>query len=331
MRWLRAGRWALATMVLATVVVIPAAPAVARESDRVGIRVPSGFTVAGSAGSVTVSATRREGDCVRARMTLGIGLAGLRADQVRVQVARDGRWQTVDLSDGESGVATSPVAPERERLCKKKSATLRFRVAFLDGAPAGTATFVGVVTTAGGDVLGQRTDTSRVTGGAARPSATPSASVVATVAPSDEAVVAPAPGQSSARAAVVSDSGGLGLGWVVILFGVGMVGIGVALLVFLLRRNGTTHAESAGGPGPELAGGYPPGSYRAGGYPPAGRYGAGAGYPPSAGDQTRIMPSAGGDQIRPMPSASGDQTRPMPSGGGDQTVIMPRLPRRPGP
>jgi hypothetical protein len=137
---LRRGATRLAAVfaLLAGFVAIGAAPAQADEDDRMQLRLPSSFTAGGSPGSVTVSVSKRSDGCVDVRTALGIRLAGLSPDQLQVRVASDGEWRPVGVSSaGDGVVVTDRTAPEKDKLCKRRSIALRYEVTFLDGAPAG--------------------------------------------------------------------------------------------------------------------------------------------------------------------------------------------------
>ncbi|ASW53725.1 hypothetical protein [Plantactinospora sp. KBS50] len=304
MRRLGAGRLAAAAVLLVAVVGGTAAPALAADKDRVSIHVPSSFTAGGSVGAVTLGAAKRTKGCVTVRSQLGVRLAGLAPDQLRAEVAVDGRWHAIGVSGGEGEIATAAVAPGNPVLCNKKSVSVRYRLTFLNGTPSGTATLIGQFSTAAGDVFGRASHTSKVKGAAkatASPSAQPSETTPAepTVAPTDEPVVQAVPNASAGTAKAASDSGGLGIGGLVMVLGIGMVGMGVALLVMLLRRNRPDDGPGAGAPAmagaaavagtgaAAFAGGPPrPREYRSGGYsgggagaPRTGRHAQGTGQP----------------------------------------------------
>ena len=100
--------------------------------DRVSVRASRSFTPGGDGGSVAVSVNKRTKGCVAVRVVLGIQLDGLEANQVRVIAQTGGGWQDVGVSGGGGGVTTGQVAPERQRLCERQTATVRYRVAFAE-------------------------------------------------------------------------------------------------------------------------------------------------------------------------------------------------------
>ncbi|GAA4569802.1 hypothetical protein GCM10023176_27140 [Micromonospora coerulea] len=312
---------------LGGLVTVGAVPAFA-EGDRVEVRSADKFTVGDSPETVAVEVRKRTDGCVLLRTGLGLRLDGVRADQVQVQVNAGGQWWPVGVSGGGGAVATARTAPANPTLCKGKSITVRYRVAFLAGAPGGRLTVVGEATNAVGRVLGRGADASRVVGGTApsptrkpSPTPTPTPSAVATEAPgaADTAsAVAAALDPAAEQSATDTSSGGSAI----MYFGIGLVLVGIALIVLLVRRNraeqgdprsagypevplprnpgGTTY----GTPTPQVYGQPPvPGGY--GGAPaarPTGNvYGGPAGGPPPGGEP-------------PAPA------------GGDATTVMPRLP-----
>lgn len=286
-----------AILTLVVGVVVGAAAPAAADDDRVSLRLPSSFTAGGSAGTVNVTVTKRTDGCVSVRTVLAVRLPGLPADQVAIQVAMDGQWRRVPVSeDGDGLVVTDQTAPDRSRLCKKRSVTVRYRVAFLAGSPGGEATLVGAAYTAGGDLIERAVGTRMVKGGAVpppSPSASPSPQVT------DEPVQTPAAAGSPTAQAASDEGGFFGIGTLAMLLGVVMVGVGIALLVMLLRRS---REEGDAAPGRYRGGGHRRGGYQGGDYP-----GYPAGYP-------RGIPPA-------YPPA-----RPVGGAGGDATQILPQVP-----
>ena len=213
--------------------------------DRVSVRASRSFTPGGDGGSVAVSVNKRTKGCVAVRVVLGIQLDGLEANQVRVIAQTGGGWQDVGVSGGGGGVTTGQVAPERQRLCERQTATVRYRVAFAEDVSGGTATFVGEAYTAGGALIGRDAGESRINAPKQSPTPKPSKSSksptpeprTSTVAPFAIAAKSPA-GVAAPPAQDGEDgSGGLsGLDAVVMLGGLALVGLGAALLFFLIRR-----------------------------------------------------------------------------------------------
>jgi hypothetical protein len=211
------------------------APAYAAD-DRVSLRANRSFAAGGDGGSVVVSVTKRTKGCVGVRTVLGVQLDGLEAGQVRVQAQGVGGWQEVAVSGGGGGVATGAVVPQRQRVCEKQTATVRYRLAFGDDVKSGSGSIVGEAYTAAGALIGSDSTDFRLNG--VKPSPTPK-----TPEPRTSTEAPPVDDRSPVDAAVVptagngDDSGGLsGFDVVLMAGGLGLVGLGGALLFFIIRR-----------------------------------------------------------------------------------------------
>ncbi|MFI2714364.1 hypothetical protein ACH495_30020 [Micromonospora sp. NPDC018662] len=311
-----AARWATVGVMLGGLVAAAASPALA-DGDRVGLRSASSFTAGGSAGAMAVEVRKRTEGCVALRTTLGLKLDGLRADQVRVQVASGGRWVAVPASGGGGVVTTTQVAPIERPLCKGKGATVRYRVSFLPGAVGGRLEIAGEASAANGQVLGRAGRTARLVGAERTPSPSPTPSRKPSPTPTPSAVAA-APAETAGTSAVVAavdpaagvaaDDSSFG-GSMVMWFGIALVLVGVALIVLLVRRSradrtddgpvvehppvplprsSTTYRSGTPGPAPTVYGGATPPRPTGNVYgkPPAE-------VPPSApanGDATSVLP-----------------------------------------
>jgi hypothetical protein len=296
MQWQRAGaRIATMAALVAGLVAVGAAPALAAD-DTVEVRLPSEFTAGDSPSTISVSIDKRTDGCTRVQTALGFGLPGLPADQVKVEVRREGEWRDVDVTKAGNGlVVTEQTRPEKSYLCERRDTSIRYRVAFLKEAPSGQVTIVAEAYASGGRLMNRDTDT-RTLINPDRPS--PSASASAADAQQPPAPAATGPSVAAAAPAGQSadtDGSFFGLGTLVMLFGLAMVGCGVALLVILLRRNRAEPDEPGGSGFPGLPP-YPP---RPPSVPPASsapRHSA-ASAPPTRSfdgnsDQTRILPKA---------------------------------------
>ncbi|MEU8070551.1 hypothetical protein AB0B20_12405 [Micromonospora sp. NPDC049151] len=325
----QAARWAIVGALLGGLIAVPASPASARD-DRVGLRSAKSFTAGGAPGTVAIEVRKRTDGCVRLRTVVGLRLDGLRADQVRVEMASGRRWVPVRVSGDGGTVATAAVAPVDRPLCKGKAVTVRYRVSFLAGAADGRLELAGEASAADGEVLGRAGGSARLVGDprtpspspSRKPSPTPSASETTAAEAADTSPVAAAAPPATA-AADDSSFGGSMIMW----FGIGLVLAGAALIVLLLRRNRadragggadaglppvplprstTTYRSGTPGPAPTVYGGTPP--PRAAGNV----YGAPAPAPappaPAGGDATIVVPP------------------PSPPAGGDATTVLPRLP-----
>lgn len=311
-----------------------ASPALA-EGDRVEVRAADRFTVGDSPGTVAIEVRKRTDGCVLLRTGLGLRLNGLEASNVQVQANVGGRWWPVGVSGGGGVVSTAHTAPANPTLCKGKSITVRYRVAFLAGAPGGRLEVVGEAVTAFGRLLGRGADSARVVGAAraATPSPTPTKKPSPTPTPSAVATGLPIAGDTASAVGVALDpaagqraaeesSGGSPI----MFFGIALVLVGAALIVLLVRRNRAEKVDdhAAGHPEvplPRTVGGT---TYRSaaptgqvyGQQPPiSGGYG-GTPTPRPTGNVYGGSPAPG----RP------DGEPPAPAGGGDATTVMPRLP-----
>ncbi|MFI7071409.1 hypothetical protein [Micromonospora sediminicola] len=323
-----AARWATVGALLGGLVAAAASPALA-EGDRVGLRSAASFTAGGSPGVVAIEVRKRTEGCVMLRTALGLRVEGLRADQVRVEVAVGRRWTPVPVSGGGGAVATAQVAAVDRPLCKGKGATVRYRVAFADGAVGGRLELAGEASAANGQVLGRAGRSARLVGAQPTPSASPSRKPSPTPKPS-AAVTTPAetastsPLVAAVDPAAAADDSSFG-GSMIMWFGIGLVLVGAALIVLLVRRSradrsdavpaadhppvplprsSTTYRSGTPGPAPTVYGGATPPR-------PAGNvYGA-----PTAAAPT--SPAAGDVSPAPAPPAPG---------GADATSVLPRMP-----
>ncbi|MFF0367281.1 hypothetical protein [Micromonospora sp. NPDC005087] len=346
----RAARLATVCGLVGGLVMLGASPALA-DDDSVRVGAPGSFAAGGSPQGVNVAVRKRSDGCVLLRTALGLRLSGLQPDQVSVQVNAGGRWFPVAVSGGGGSVATAQTSPAKPTLCKGKGITVRYRVAFAAGAPAGRLAVTGVALSAAGQELGRGSDSSKLTSRASasptpskKPSPTPSATIEA--APTDDAVnqavLGGVSGAPDTTATAAESSGGSP----VMFFGIAMVAVGLLLIVLLFRRSrqdrkpadelsgplpgnpgGTTYRSGSGSPAAPGQPGQvygqqpPPGGYGAVPAPrPAtgGVYGAPPAGPPSPPDATQAMPDA--PDARPGPD------EPPAAAGGDHTVFMPRLP-----
>ncbi|MEE3919759.1 hypothetical protein V2I01_20145 [Micromonospora sp. BRA006-A] len=191
---------------------------------------------------------------------------------------------------------------------------MRYRVSFLAGAVGGRLELAGEASAANGDVLGRAGGSARLVGAPSpsptpsrKPSPTPSASETTAAEATDTSPVAAAVAPATA-AADDSSFGGSMIMW----FGIGLVLVGAALIVLLLRRN---RADRSGG-------------------------GADTGLPPVPLPRSTTTYRSG--TPGPAPTLYGDATPPRPAGNvygapasaptppappaGDATSVLPRLP-----
>ncbi|MEU2661842.1 hypothetical protein [Micromonospora sp. NPDC007220] len=343
-----AARLATVCALLGGLVALGATPALAA-GDSVRVRSAGSFTAGGSAGSVSIEVRKRSDGCVLLRTALGLRLAGLRADQVSAQVNVGGRWFPVPLSGARGSAATSATSPLKPRLCKGKSITVRYRVAFAAEVPGGRLAVSGAASDALGRALGRGAVASRVVGARATPSPTPkpskkpspTPSAVATEVRAGAADPSLAAGQGAGAVSNAAEEESSG-GSVVMFFGIAMVAVGILLIVLLFRRSradkepadpghvplprnpgGTTYRS---GQGPAAAPG-PPGQVY-GQQPPApGLYG-GAPAPRPAGGAPAPRPAGGVYGSRPGPAPEAPQV--VPGAPASPPVSAPPAPPVPG-
>ncbi|MGC5330724.1 hypothetical protein [Micromonospora sp. DT62] len=343
-----AARLATVCALLGGLVALGATPALAA-GDSVRVRSAGSFTAGGSAGGVSIEVRKRSDGCVLLRTALGLRLAGLRADQVSAQVNVGGRWFPVPLSGAGGSAATSATSPLKPRLCKGKSITVRYRVAFAAEVPGGRLTVSGAASDALGRALGRGAVASRVVGDRATPSPTPkpskkpspTPSAVATEVRAGAADPSLAAGQGAGAVSNAAEEESSG-GSVVMFFGIAMVAVGILLIVLLFRRSradkepadpghvplprnpgGTTYRS---GQGPAAAPGQPGQVY--GQQPPApGLYG-GAPAPRPAGGAPAPRPAGGVYGGRPAPAP--EATQVVPGAPASPPVSAPPAPPVPG-
>lgn len=321
-------RLATVGAMLVGLVAVAASPALA-DGDRVGVRSASSFTVGGNPGTVGVEVRKRTEGCVLLRTGLELQLEGVEANQVQVHVNYGGRWWPVPVSGGRGRVSTDRTSPAKPSLCKGQSITVRYRVAFLPGAPGGPLTVVGEATSAIGRLIGRGADSSRVVGAekavtpTKKPSPTPTPSAAATepLSAADTAsAVAAALDPVSGQSAAADESSG---GSPIMFFGIALVLVGAALIVLLVRRNRAEKVDD--NPGyPQVPLSRPAGgtTYRSGA-PTSQLYGQQPSTPGLYGGAPAPRPA--GNVYGGPASGPGGGEPPAPA-GGDATTVMPRLP-----
>ncbi|WP_146603999.1 hypothetical protein, partial [Micromonospora deserti] len=254
-----AARLATVCALLGGLVALGGSPALA-DDDSVRVRSAGSFTAGGSAGGVSVEVRKRSDGCVLLRTALGLRLTGLRPEQVTVQVNAGGRWFPVTVSGGGGSATTAATSPANPRLCKGKSITVRYQVAFAATTPNGRLAVAGEASSAGGRLLGRGADASRVVGG--RASASPSPTPSKTPSPTPSAVAAEEPTADATDVAAIADPAGGATtvgqessgGSPVMFFGIAMVAVGILLIVLLFRRSRADSKQPDDLPGVHLPG-----------------------------------------------------------------------------
>lgn len=231
---------AVGTAVLA----LPAAASAAVDGVDVTItEVPDAFEAGAGARTVEVVASTDRGDrCRKVRWSMVLRVEGVDLDQVEVnRIEEDDSFPLRVQTDGDTARLTD-VRFDPGSLCRGRTVTARYRVAFDDDAPEGSVTFQAQAFDAATRLLQEASATSRVVGNEDEdepsPSPEPSESDAAEPVaeePSDEAAAPPAVGLAARPAA---GQGGvpslLGPGLIV---GAALVFAGVGLLVRIRMRN----------------------------------------------------------------------------------------------
>ncbi|MCI4064407.1 hypothetical protein MRQ36_18085 [Micromonospora sp. R77] len=331
-------RLAAVGVMLGGLVAAGASPASA-DGDRVAARAADSFPADGSPRGVAVEVRKRTDGCVLLRTALGLRLDGVQPNQVQVQVNAGGQWFPVGVSGGGGTVRTAQTSPADPRLCKGKSITVRYRVAFLAGAPGGRLTVVGEASSALGRLLGRDAVVSRVLGAEKSPSPspspsrkpsptpTPSASAVATEPPTatdttSAVAAALGPATGSGVAAADETSGGSPIMW----FGIALVLVGIALIVLLVRRNRRDKVDDHAADYPEVPLPRNPGgtTYRSG--TPTGQVYGQQPAPPTPGVYGATPAPRPTGNVYGAPGSAQPGGEPPAAAGGDATTVMPRLP-----
>jgi hypothetical protein len=271
---------------------ITAPAAQARPNDLVvRIRDLSGtFQAGGDPGSLTVAVAKRGFTCVLFRRVTVVRIAGVRADDVRLEREVDGRLRPVRMEQAGDGAVRA--VEGTEAICRRDIRVATYKLAFRAGSPTGRAALAAQAVTAAFGVPLGRADATRKVAAARQnppppppnrpgpnppPKATPTATAPANPTPTATAPASPTPTAtapvpdgtappaetSPAIAPAGADGaagggpwlgvGSYGLGGVVLLFGLILFGIGAAVLVFLLRRTLRGPARAV----PPKAGGQP--------------------------------------------------------------------------
>ncbi|GAB7038726.1 MULTISPECIES: hypothetical protein [Catenuloplanes] len=258
---------------LAGGVVLAAAPAHA-EPGQVDLRISDDLATDDVPREATLRVTRTDEGCVRVQTLMTVQMSGLERDEIEIAVNEDGVWiplNTVQLTD--DAVSSVPVVPVNSQLCENQRIQVRYRVTFFRTAPDGRVDFIGEAFDAAGDRLDrasanrqvlQGTGNARATddedsGDAAQDDpddndSTADEEETGEPSPDDEETAeagaaqeddtdAPAagPGDQAAGVDLTTAEGQTtffnGLGPLIIVVGVGMTGVGGALLVTVMRRS----------------------------------------------------------------------------------------------
>ncbi len=243
----------LLSSVLATataVLALPAPAAAVVEGFDVTItEVPDEFEAGADARTVeVVASTDNRGACRKVRWSMVLRVDGVDLDQVRVSRIEEDDSFPLRVEAGGDTARLTDVRFDPGSLCRNRTVTARYRVAFDDDAPEGRVTFQAQAFDAATRLLQEATASSRVIGEEAEeePSPSPSPSPAesepepepeesAEAAPAGEAA-APPGGDLAARRTAAQGAGPslLGPGLIV---GAALVFAGVGLLLRIRMRN----------------------------------------------------------------------------------------------
>lgn len=218
--------------------------------------VPATFTAGKQARTVTVVASTEQRRCQKVRWSLILQVDGPELDEIEVARVEDGRDFPVQVQNGGADTTRiTDVQLDPGQLCRGRTVTARYQIAFDDDADAGEVTFQAQAFNARQTLLQESTARSRIAGrdGAAKPTESPSAKPspsVSSAEPEEDADEAPAPAPTESEddlaAVPASDNSGtpslLGPGLIV---GGVLVFVGVGLLLRLrMRSRDSRHAQA---------------------------------------------------------------------------------------
>jgi hypothetical protein len=250
-------RAALLSVVLAVgaaTLILPGPAAAVEPGFQVDItELPETFTAGGEARTVTVVASSEQNRCQKVRWSMLIAVDGPDLDEVEVARVEDNGDFPVQVENAGAGSARiTDVQLDPGQLCRGRTVTARYQIAFDDDADSGRVTFRAQAFNAGRTLLQESSSRSQVRGEKAEeaekspePSASPSES--ATPEPeesaTEEETAEPDPTDTEADVAAVPASGSdtgtpslLGAGLIV---GGVLVFLGVGLLLRLRMRSRT--------------------------------------------------------------------------------------------
>jgi hypothetical protein len=250
-------------------IVLAASPAHA-EPGQVSLRVSGDLATDNVPREAVLQVTRTDRNCVRVKTLMTVQMSGLQRDEIEIAVNENGTWvplNTVQLTD--DAVSSAPVVPANAQLCQEQRIQVRYRVTFTGDAPDGRVDFIGeAFNSTNADRLDRTVETRQVLQGTGNSRANddedePARNNPGTVdeddtvgseadpddeetpeagAAAEDDTDAPAAEQGNQAAGVdLTTAAGQttffnGLGPLIIVVGVGMTGIGGALLVTVMRR-----------------------------------------------------------------------------------------------
>lgn len=276
---------------LAGGILLAASPAHA-EPGQVSLRISNDLATDNVPREAALQVTRTDDDCVRVKTLLTVQMSGLQRDEIEIAVNENGTWipiNTVQLT--EDAVSSAPVVPANAQLCQEQRIQVRYRVTFTGDAPDGRVDFIGeAFDSSDADRLDRTVETRQVlqgtgnnranddedddaaqdnpgtvdeddTGGPAQNADDEETAEAGAAAEDDADAPAAQQGNQAAGLDLTTAEGQTtffnGLGPLIIVVGVGMTGIGGALLVTIMRRsraNPDAEPEDDDGFGPPARG-----------------------------------------------------------------------------
>lgn len=263
---------------LAGGILLAASPAHA-EPGQVSLRISGDLATDNVPREAVLQVTRTDRNCVRVKTLMTVQMSGLQRDEIEIAVNENGTWiplDTVQLTD--DAVASAPVVPANAQLCQEQRIQVRYRVTFTGEAPDGRVDFIGeAFDSADADRLDRTVETRQVLQGTgnnranddeddsaqdnpgtvdeddtvgSEPNPDDEEAAEADAAAEDDTDASAAQQGNQAAAVDLTTAEGQttffnGLGPLIIVVGVGMTGIGGALLVTVMRRTRNDPAATA--------------------------------------------------------------------------------------
>lgn len=239
--WRSAARFGVVLLCSTGLGFAAAAPAFAARGVTVRVtELPGGFTAGGQPQTMTVVATKDDGDCIKIRWSLAVQVAGVALEQVRVdRIEEDGSFPVnVQTEGGAARITDQRLDPGT--LCDDRTVTARYNVNFTEETPSGQVRFTVAAFDTDERLLDQTTVSREVVGDA---TSSPSAEPEPPAAQAPGPVESQAGGVNPANASRSSAIRVLPIGGAV---GAVMVVLGFVLLLRVRRR---MRVRPAGRPG----------------------------------------------------------------------------------
>jgi hypothetical protein len=236
--WRFASRVSVVLGCLVAGTVVAGSPASAAQGVTVRISEVTGqFEAGGAPAQVTVVATKRTRECIKVRWSLVLRVENVNLDQITVDRREEDGSFPVDFQTGGAEARLTDERLDPGTLCRNRSVTARYTIAFDDDATGGRVTFRTEAYDARNEFLESDTATRNVEGDASpspSPSPTPTQSDAAESTEEAEAPIAG--GGIGEPLEPTSGSGGSGLLPVGLAVGGMMVFLGLTLLLRARRK-----------------------------------------------------------------------------------------------